>query len=91
MGELRVTQHAAQEIVEDGFSVDDVLAAIASGEILEEYPTHRRGACCLLSGVTSAGRPVHVVCTTSLAVLVIITVYEPRPPKWTTPRRRGTR
>jgi hypothetical protein len=55
---------------------------------LENYPEHRRGACCLLSGFTHGGRRIHIVCTTARPVLIIITVYEPRPPKWVTPTRR---
>lgn len=86
---IRVTQHAQQEMIEDGFVLDDVLAAIETGEIIENYPEHRRGACCLLNGVTVHARNVHVVCTTTRPVLIIITVYEPEPPKWVTPTQRG--
>ena len=45
-GDLRITQHAQQEMAEDAISLDDVLEAIQEGEILEHYPEHRRGACC---------------------------------------------
>jgi hypothetical protein len=76
-------------MVEDDVSLRDVLEAIGTAGILEDYPTHRRGACCLLSGSTRAGRPLHVVCTTTRPILVIITVYEPKPPKWTTPTQRS--
>lgn len=87
---IRVTQHAHEEMVEEDISLDEALESIASGEILEDYPEHKRGACCLLGGHTRAGRPIHVVCATALPRLIIITVYEPVPPKWVTPtRRRG--
>ena len=89
--QMRVTQHAQQEMVEDDATLDDVLAAIQSGEILENYPEHRRGACCLLGGYTEQQRPLHVVCTTVHPVLIVITVYEPKPPKWATPTERGQR
>ena len=84
-----VTAHAHQEMVEDDVSMDDVLEALGNGTIIEDYPTHRRGACCLVNGVTRTGRPLHVVCTTEQPILVIITVYEPKPPKWTTPVQRN--
>lgn len=89
---VRVTQHAQQEMAEEGISLDEVLEAIATGGILENYPDHRRGACCLLNGVTNNDRSLHIVCTTAQPVLIIITVYEPKPPKWITPtqRRRET-
>ena len=86
--DIRITQHAQQEMVEDEINIDEVLETIATGEILENYPEHKRGSCCLFSGVTHANRPIHIVCTTSQPILIIITVYEPRPPKWITPNQR---
>lgn len=88
---LRVTQHAQQEMAEEDISLGDTLEAILSGQILENYPEHLRGPCCLISGYTRQQRPLHVVCTTAKPTLILITVYEPRPPKWVTPTRRGSR
>jgi hypothetical protein len=90
-GTLRLTQHAQQEMVTEGIRLDDVLYSISVGTILENYPDHRRGACCLLHGVDADNRDIHVVCTTSLPTLIIVTAYLPRPPKWITPtqRRKG--
>ncbi len=85
---IRITQHAQQEMAEENITVDEVLEAIAVGKILENYPKHRRGACCLLNGLTKNGRALHIVCTTVRPMLIIITVYEPKPPKWTTPTQR---
>jgi hypothetical protein len=34
------------------------------------------------------GRPLHVACTTGRPMVTIITVYEPKPPKWVTPSKR---
>jgi len=85
---IRVTQHAQQEMVEENITLDEVLQAIATAQILENYPEHKRGPCCLLNGVTDNGRPVHIVCTTAQPVLIIITVYEPKLPKWVTPTQR---
>jgi len=87
-GLLRMTQHAQQEMVEEQISLDEVLAALQRGEILERYPEHRRGPCCLLGGLTDAGRPLHIVCTTAQPLLILITIYQPKPPKWITPRTR---
>lgn len=87
-GGFRVTQHAQQEMVEEEITLDDVVEAIAQAEILEHYPDHRRGACCLVSGRTGKGRPLHIVCTTVQPLLILITAYEPKAPKWLTPRQR---
>lgn len=88
-GLFRITRHAHEEMVEEEIGIEDVLAAIRRSEILEHYPEHRRGSCCLLIGVTETGRPLHLVCTTAQQVLVLITVYEPKPPMWVTPTQRG--
>jgi hypothetical protein len=42
----------------------------------------------LMHGLTDKGRPLHIVCTTAQPMLILITVYEPRPPKWRTARER---
>jgi hypothetical protein len=83
--DIRITQHAHQEMAEENITLDEVLKAIASGSILENYPAHRRGACCLLNGIARKGRPLHIVCTTASA-----TLYKPRPPKWVTSAQRRT-
>ncbi|MFH1146297.1 MAG: DUF4258 domain-containing protein [Pseudomonadota bacterium] len=84
---VRVTQHAQQEMVAENISLDDVLRAIDASLVLEDYSDHQRGSCCLLCGWVQ-NRPLHVVCTTAQPVLIIITVYEPKPPKWVTPTQR---
>jgi hypothetical protein len=40
---FRVTQHAQQEMVEEEITLDEVLQAIATGRVLENYPEHRSG------------------------------------------------
>jgi hypothetical protein len=88
---IRVTDHTREEMEAEAITQAEVLEAITAGQIIENYPDHQRGACCLLSGRTAKGRPLHVVCTTSLPLLVIITVYVPTPPKWTNPTERKPR
>ena len=88
---FRLTQHAQQEMVEDAILLDDIIEAIATGRILEDYPTHRRGACCLLYGVDRSGRDIHIVCTAGPGVLIIVTVYLPKRPKWISPTERSNR
>jgi uncharacterized protein DUF4258 len=87
-GEMRVTQHALVEMEAEKIALDEVLMAIANGSILEDYSEHKRGPCCLLYGNTFNERHLHIVCTTALSLLIIITVYEPLLPKWITPEQR---
>lgn len=88
---LRITTHAHQEMVEEDISLEDLITALRRARVLEDYPDHRHGACCLVLGETRTGRFLHVVCTTWFDVAIIITVYEPKPPKWVTPSQRGKR
>lgn len=90
-GNYRLSLHAEDERAaeETGFiERREIAEAIERGEIIENYPDDMRGPSCLLYGRTAAGRPLHLVCTTSRPRLIIITVYEPTPPAWTTPRER---
>jgi hypothetical protein len=85
---VRVTQHAQVEMDADEVTLDEVLDVIVAGQILENYPEHRRGPCCLLCGRSFRGRFLHIVCTTADPLLTIITVYEPALPKWISPVQR---
>ncbi len=76
-------------MVEEEIEYIQLLEAIDSAKIIEYYPDHRRGACCLMNGRTRQGRFLHIVCTMGAPMLIIITVYEPRSPKWVTPTQRG--
>lgn len=87
---IRITDHAREEMEDETITLAEVLEAIASGQIIENYSEHRRGACCLISGMTMRKRPIHIVCTTSLPMLVLITVYVPTLPKWKNIRERGS-
>ncbi|MEI7812617.1 MAG: DUF4258 domain-containing protein [Ignavibacteria bacterium] len=87
--QFRFSLHSFMEMEDEQFTTDDVVSALSGGYVLENYPEHRRGPCCLVSGNTNTGRPVHVVCTVDNPVLVIITVYEPKPPKFITPSKRS--
>ena len=86
---LRITVHAHQEMVEENVMLDDLINALRQATLVENYPEHKRGPCCLVCGQSASGRSLHVVCTTSLDLAIIITVYEPKSPKWVTPLKRG--
>ena len=58
--DIRVTQHAQQEMVEEDIALNDVFEAIARGQILEDYPEHRRGDLVVCSTVL---RRMVVLCT----------------------------
>jgi hypothetical protein len=86
---LRITVHGHQEMMEEGVSVGEVRDVLLRATMVENYPDHKRGPCCLVCGQGLRGRNIHVVCTTSLELAIIITVYEPKPPKWVSAFERG--
>lgn len=85
---LRISIHADAERVAEEMTTEDVMEAISSAILLENHPEHGRGPCCLLYGRGTNGRDIHVVCSTTAPTLIIITVYEPKEPKWRTPTQR---
>jgi hypothetical protein len=85
---FRLSRHAAEELADEDISIDALTEAIVNSVVLEDYPEHRRGPCCLVYGTTRVGRPLHVVCTTARPRMLVITVYEPKLPKWTSPTQR---
>jgi hypothetical protein len=63
--------------------VDELRQAVASGEVIEDYPDDQYGPSCLVLGFTERGRPLHVQCSyPSRPVIKIVTVYEPDPRRW---------
>jgi hypothetical protein len=88
-GAYGLSLHADDERLADGLTVLEVEEALASAEMLEEYPDDPRGPSCLVLGFTG-GQPVHVVCgLTRQGRMLVITVYRPLPPKWKDPRTRN--
>lgn len=89
-GQYRFTLHAIEQMADRDISRSELEQVILSGgEIIEEYPTHRYGPCCLVYGRTRGGRKLHIV--VSLKPVWIITAYEPDPGEWIDHRTRRTK
>jgi hypothetical protein len=80
-GQYRYTVHGAQQRIARGIRRHEIEQAIASGEIIEDYPAHHYGPACLVFGRTAEGRVLHVLCAQQ-PVVGIVTVYEPNPDEW---------
>jgi hypothetical protein len=88
---VRFTIHAHQEMVEENITASELLTSLVDCVLLENYPDHKRGGCCLVCGKAETGRYLHTVCTYEYPEAIIITTYEPKPPKWETPFQRRIR
>src|SRR5437879_4075687 len=80
-GSYRYTVHGAQQRIARGLHRQDIEEAMASGEIIEDYPQHHYGPACLVLGRTSQSKLLHICCSVR-PVVDIITVYEPIPSEW---------
>jgi hypothetical protein len=75
--------HAVDKSILLHIARKEVEEAIASGEMIEDYPQDKYGPSCLIYGVTEAGRHLHVQCSYPQRPKVkIITVYEPDSNEW---------
>jgi hypothetical protein len=86
-GRFLISAHADYEAADENIAIQEICEAILNDEVLEYYPDTGRGESCLVLGYVK-GRPIHVVCGWRCEAIVIITVYEPRLPKFVDPRTR---
>ena len=82
-GSLRWTRHILERLFQRNIRIDDVKAALANGEIIEQYPTDYPYPSCLVLGHTTAGNPLHIVCGSKGEELWLITAYFPNSGEWT--------
>ena len=87
-GRFKITLHARVEMHAEGIMDKEMREAILDGTIVEDYPEDERGHSCLVYGQTGEGRHLHVVVSAFADPPIIITVYEPKPPRWETPTER---
>lgn len=86
-GRVVITPHASTEARADYLNLTEIRASvIENGEMIEDYPTDRRGPSCLFLSFLSDGRPVHS-CWGFHSIIrfaTLITVYRPdmQPHKW---------
>lgn len=81
--------HADKERLADNLTLIEIEEAIQNGIILEQYADTGRGSSCLVAGFTLLGKPIHIVVGRKVEQIVIITVYIPTPPKFSTPFKRN--
>jgi hypothetical protein len=88
--QLLFLPHAVRQMSRPGrmISPAEVLHAVTTGELIEDYPDDVRGHSCLLLGSGADGRSIHVVCAPKPEYLAIITAYCPAPDQWSSDFRR---
>jgi len=62
-GIFEFSQHATDQSIKRQIRVEAVIEALATGEVIEDYPDDKYGPSCLILGITRHGRPLHVQCS----------------------------
>lgn len=82
-GQFEFSKHAVDQSILRRISVKEMREAIASSQVIEDYPDDKYGPSCLVFGLTETNRPLHIQCShPSRPLIKIITLYEPGPDEW---------
>ncbi len=84
-GDVRISEHGYDELVEDGLSAREVLGGVQEAILVEEYPGFAKGPCALFLQKDRMGMPVHVVWGIPKGYekpVVLVTAYRPDPGRW---------
>ena len=79
---ISITQHLQIRMRERKIKYDDIVEAIKTGEIIEQYPADYPFPSCLILGCSPNNRQLHVLCGIGNGLLWIITAYYPGVNKW---------
>ena len=78
------SKHAVDQSILRNIGVQEIRDAIEGGEIIEDYPDDKYGPSCLIYGMTSENRPLHIQWRyPSRPFIKIVTLYEPDETLWT--------
>ena len=76
-----LTQHSRKRFSERGIEIQDIVNAIETGEIIEDYPEDFPFPSCLILG-KSFDKIIHVVASIDDGLIYLITAYLPDSGRW---------
>jgi len=60
-GQVQISMHGYNELAADNILVRDVIAAIDTAILVEDYPNYHRGPTILVRQFDAEGNPIHMV------------------------------
>jgi len=79
--QIVITQHSRKRFMEREIRLEDVMNAIKTGQIIEDYPDDTPFPSCLISG-RSGSKVIHVCASIGDGYMYVITAYVPNHEKW---------
>jgi hypothetical protein len=81
--QFEFSKHAVDQSILRGIRVQEVIEAITTGQVIEDYPDNKYGPSCLISGLMLANRSIHIQYSyPSRPLIKVITLYEPDLNRW---------
>ena len=81
-GRIQWTAHVLQRLIKRNIARKSIKEVLQNGTIIEQYPNDYPYPSCLVSGYTSTGEILHIVCGIGENRLWIITAYRPDSSIW---------
>ena len=79
--EYDLSHHAHVERQAEHITIKEIEGTILNGGVIEQYPKDPRGPSVLIGGKVGT-RNFHVICGKRNDRILVVTVYEPKLPKW---------
>lgn len=77
-----VTLHGHLRLIERNITIDDIVNAIETGQIIEQYPNDQPFPSCLVLGHTIQEKSIHIIVSLNGGKMYLITAYFPNSDKW---------
>jgi hypothetical protein len=93
-GDVRISEHGYDALADDGLTVEELLAGVATAVVVEEYPEYPKGPAVLVLLRAADGGPIHAVWGVPRGYnrpVVLVTAYRPDPNRWDSTFTRRTR
>lgn len=79
---IALTKHAKQRLAERDIKIADIVNCIKTGEIIKQYEDDKPLPSCLILGISTKDRNIHIVVSHDDDFIYLITAYYPTSEHW---------